>query len=341
MISFQKSLTELDRAYSVERAALECYWSAIRSAEQYLVEVDPAETKATRAELCEVLAIAENSASPDQLLDTRGRLRASLRDYQDRTHSKIARLRADLQSAVAAMQSAADSIVAQEGDHRARLGREIAHLKVSATFADLNQIRTAVLASAHGIEVCVERLQCENQLAIAQLSDEIRSLHEQIEEAGKMVTLDPSTGLFNHEQIELRVEVAASSGITKSLCLIYIRVRNYKLLCHQLGRAAAETALAALSGRVRGIFGPKEQIGRWSDDELLILAQSDPVEALARSKRAAASTPGEYAIHVDGALRKITVQTQILFVERRNGETARDLLRRVDEFALVPQTPDR
>jgi GGDEF domain-containing protein len=339
MISFQKSLQELDRISSLEHAALECYWSAIRSAEQYLVEVEPAECLTTRSQLAEVLAIAENLPSPEQLLDTRGRLRASLREYQERAHAHIARLRGDLNSAIAAMQSVADSITAQEGDHGAHLAKEIKRLKESAALDDIQKIRYGVLASAQGIESCVERIQRENQLAIARLSDEIRALQEQVETSGRLIQLDPSTGLLNHQQMELRVEVAASDGITQSLCLVYIAVRNYKLLCHQSGHAFADAALAALAARVRGVFGPEAHIGRWSDDEILVLAHGDPAGVLARSKRASANTSGSYPIQTDGQLRNATLQTQVLFLERRTGESAANILRRIDDFAMTPPAP--
>jgi len=105
MISLQKSLSEFDKMRSLERAALECYCSAIRTAEQYLVEVNTADARDTRTQLHDVLDAAERSTSPEPLTGTRSRFRALLRDYQERAQAQIARLRDDLESALTAMQS--------------------------------------------------------------------------------------------------------------------------------------------------------------------------------------------------------------------------------------------
>jgi len=335
MISLQKSLSEFDKIRGLERASIECYYAAIQSAEQYLVEVEAPDARETRKQLHEVLSTAEQCHAPEPLLETRGRLRAVLRDYQDRAQKQIGRLRGDLQSALAAMQDFADSIQSQGGDHQGQIVRELDRLKKTvATSEDIVEIRAGVVAAAQGIEACVEKMQRESQVVIAQLSDEIRVLQERIESVGKLITLDPATGLLNREQTELRVEIAASSETKQSLCLIYIAVRNYKLLCHQSGRAFAESAMSALGGRLRGIFGAESAIGRWSDDEVLVLLQGDPVLALSLSKMAALQIAGPYPVHSDTIVRTATLQTQVLFLERRTGESAKEVLRRIDAFAL-------
>lgn len=337
MISLKKSLNDFDRSRVLERTAIECYCSALQCAESYLVEVDPPDTRETRSQLREVLTAVERTSDPEVLVDTRGRLRGVLRDYQERAHSQISRLRSDLESALVAMQGVADSMSAQNGDHREQLTHELMRLKATTGLQDISRIRAGVLSAVQGIETCVERMQYENQLVIAQLADEIRVLHDRVDAVGRLATLDPATGLLNRAQTETRLAVAASSETAQPLCLIYIAVRNYKLVCHESGRVVVEAVMSALAGRVRSIFGDGAQVGRWSDDEIVVLALGDPATALHLSKKAASQTAGNYPVPIPGHLRNVILQTEVLFLERRTGESASEILRRIDDFAMGPQ----
>ncbi|MEO8026650.1 MAG: GGDEF domain-containing protein [Bryobacteraceae bacterium] len=334
MISLSKSINEFDRIRNLERIAIDCYCSALQSAEHYLVVVDSTDAESTRDRLREIQGTAERSTDPVSLNESRGQFRGVLRDYQQRAHGQIGRLRSDLESALVAMQSVADSMAARDDDHQGQISRELIRLRAVTAFQDLPKMRDGVAAAVQGIESCVERMQRENQLIVAQLCDEIRVLHARVDAVSKIATLDPATGLLNRQQMELCIESAASPDSTKPVCLVYTAVRNFKLLCHQSGRQTVDVAMAALGARLRNIFGSEFQISRWSDDEVLALVPGDPARAMSLSKQAALQTPGTYPIQVLGQLRTVTLKTQVTFLERRTGESAREILHRVDQFAL-------
>ncbi len=323
---------------NVERTAVESYCAALQTAESYLVEVDPADAEQTRAAVREVCATVERSADSAALQDSSSRFRAVLRDYQQRAHEQIHRLRGDLESALVAMQGVADSLSARDSDHREKLSHELVRLRATSGLQDVTKIRAGILSTVQGIETCVNRMERENQLVIAQLCDEIRVLHERVESVSKQSSLDPITGLFNRHQTEVHIETVASHNSVQPVSLVYLAVRNYKLLCHQSGREVVEAAMAALGARARGIFGEDAHLGRWSDDELLVVLRGDPAHALSLSKKAATQTPGAYPVQVAGHLRQPSLKTQIMFLERRTGESAREILRRIDSFALGPQS---
>ena len=96
MISIRKSTEELDHLVELHAAASECYQLALRSVAQYAIELDPAETEEFRGNLETIEAQWRKADRAEGLRAAQASLRGELREYRDRVHRRLNRLRREI-----------------------------------------------------------------------------------------------------------------------------------------------------------------------------------------------------------------------------------------------------
>ncbi len=204
MISLRKTVTELDRLEELHRTAVTCYSQALRSTEQNAIELDAAQTAHFRSQLQALRDQLRADAGPRDLELVQTSFETELKAYHDKTGEMVQRLRREVQAAAAALESFAGSISESEINLESGLKRELSSLNQSANSGDIEKMRGAIHASTAKIAASVEQMRSSNQLAIAQLKDEIRLLHEEVQTARRSQTPDPSTE--SHQRMTGRME---------------------------------------------------------------------------------------------------------------------------------------
>ena len=276
MISLRKTATELDRLEELHRTALNCYSSALRSTEQNAIELDAAQTAHFRAQLQALRDQLRADAGRRELESVQASFDTELKNYRDKTGEQVQKLRREVQAAAAALDSFAGSISESEVNLESGLKRELNILSQSAEKDDLQAMRGVIRSSTTKIAASIQQMRSSNQLAIAQLKDEIRLLHQEVRSARGAQTADPAAE--SRQQITGRMQESINKNVAFSVLVVV--VRNLEGLQNCYSQAVIDSALRGFQARFENILPPATSVGRWAKDQFAAILTTAPGSAI-------------------------------------------------------------
>lgn len=331
MVSLFKTATEMDRLQESHRAAIESLTGAVASAAQYAVQINPAELEIFRSHLRALQEMVDLTTSVENLQCVKASFRGELRDYQQQVHEHLARMRQEVKSAGAAMQSFADGVVASGADHEEQLEQELQTLAAISKSEDLGKIRGGIHAATSNIAASLEKMRRSNQLVIAQLQDEIRSLHQEMHAERRVQCTDRASGAWNHQKIADRIEELFQQD--EHFCFLLIRVCYLKQLEQRHSRNVIEGMLKAVLMRLHHLVGADSMVGRWSPEEFAAILPIAPPDAMALSREVTQKLSGDYSVQENGLSQTVALRVKPGIVERRGGVVSDSFLRRVEQLS--------
>ncbi len=276
MISLRKTSTELERLETLHRTAIRCYSEALRSTEQNAIELDTAQAAHFRAQLQALRDQLRADAAPGELEGVQSSFDTELKEYRDKTRSQVQRLRQEVRAAAAAVESFAGSIGESEINLESGLKRELNSLKQSALSDDLQEIRGAIHASTAKIAASVEQMRSSNQLAIAQLKDEIRLLHQEVQAGRRSQTPDPAS--HGRQRINGRMEEFIQKNTPFSVLLVVVRNLEGLENCYPANVIAS--ALRGFQSRFQNLVPGSAIVDRWAKDQFAAILSGAPGHAI-------------------------------------------------------------
>jgi GGDEF domain-containing protein len=277
MISLRKSVTELDRLEELHRTALNCYSQALRSTEQNAIELDTSEAGHFRSQLQALRDQLRADAGSRELESVQNSFDAELKEYGVKTREQVQKLRREVQAAAAAVESFAGSISESEVNLESGIKRELSSLNQSAERDDIQVLRGAIHASTTKIATSIQQMRSSNQLAIAQLKDEIRLLHQQVQAARRSQTPDPSAE--SRQRITGRIDEFIKKD--KPFSVLLIVVRNLDGLQNCYSASVIDSAVRGFQARFENILPSSAIVGRWAKDQfaaILSKASGDAID---------------------------------------------------------------
>lgn len=305
MISIRKTADELERLEQLTKTVVKVYDHAIWSSAQYAVELDSAAVNELRQHLHGLRDRVSQAASLEDWNLIQASFRGEIREFRDKTNQQLARLRSEIAGAASAMQAFADSVATSGAHHEENLQRALGELSRIAEVENLDEARSISAGATATISESIERMQKLHKLAIAQLRDEIRLLHDQVEMERRAAFVDQATGVWNRQKME-----AIISGHTERnepFSLLIVRVRNLRRLERHHSRSVIENSLRALSQRLTAMLEENTAVGRWENDSFGVLLQVEPAAALRISRETAMRLSGTYAIQEEGVAQNIAL----------------------------------
>jgi GGDEF domain-containing protein len=315
----------------LQRVTLDCYALAIASAAQYAVEVDPAETAQFRERLRSLEKLLQTPPNPGAVQAVGASFRGELREYRDQAQERIARLRREMLSAAEAMKVFADGVATNGAGHEKELEEELHDLTILARSEDLRKIREGIQAATQGLAASFDKMRRGNQLVIAQLQDEIRLLHQEMQAERRSLLTDSASGAWNRQKISGRMDELLR--LDEPFCLLLIRIRNLKQLDIRHSRNALEGALKAVFKRLQSMTGEEATIGRWSEEEFAIILPIEPPDAMALSREAARKLSGDYTVQENGLAKSVAFQVTAGIDDRRAGADPAKFLHKVEQLS--------
>ncbi|HTW67034.1 MAG TPA: diguanylate cyclase [Bryobacteraceae bacterium] len=273
MISLRKTATELDRLEEFHRTAVNCYSQALHSSGQYAVELDAAEAARFREQLEALRDKLQAEADARQLEAVHSSFEAELKEYGDKTRAQIQRLRKDIEAAAAAVETFAGSVNESEVQLESGLKRELQTLKKSAASEDIREMRGAIESAAAKIGASVEQMRASNQLAIAQLKDEIRLLHQEVRTARAQA--DPA---IENRQVDRKIDELIRKNTPFSVLLVV--VRNFDGLKNCFSAIVIASAVRNFQARFESILPSGAMVGRWGKDQFAAVLGTPPANAM-------------------------------------------------------------
>jgi len=208
LISTGHPVTELERMETLLRTVAAGYRSAIRSTAQYAIEIDSLDAQLFRQHIEALEEQLGAAVAGEHWEALQASFRDELRAYRDKAAAQLGRMRAEIKAATDAMLIFAESVASNGSDHQEQLEQELLQLQSVISAENLSQIR-AVIGSAVGvITASVGKMQSGHKLVIAQLRDEMRLLHKQIDTERRTLYTDRATGSGTARSSILRLRIS-------------------------------------------------------------------------------------------------------------------------------------
>src|SRR5215469_7068055 len=228
LLSIVKAVNQLDKLEAMHRAALDSYSEVLRATAEYPVQVDAMEAHMYQQHIQALRQMLENVLRSEDFQTIPTSFLGELRDYRDKVNDWLDRTRGELKAAAEAMHTLSDRVAANGNSHETRLKEELEKLTSVARTADLAAIRAAIHQAAARIAASCEQMREANQFMIAQLRDEIQTLHREMDTARRTMYTDRATGVWNRQKMDSRFQELLESG--DGFAAIVIWVGNLKRL---------------------------------------------------------------------------------------------------------------
>ena len=317
LISIRKATDDLDKLAETINTVKAAYVHALRSTAQYSVEIDAEDSETFRDHLDVIVKQVETAKYPEDWLSLQASFRGELRNHRDRSLARLTKLRNEIKAAADAIELFAESVVSSGMDHKEGLDDALGKLDAVVREESIAKVRDALVDAKAQIGASVERMEREHHLMVAQLRDEIRSLHRQIEADRRAQFTDPATGVWNRQKLQEQMEQMLDHD--ESFCVLIVNIRNLRRLDQRYSRPIVEGGVSALLQRMTGMLGDDAMLGRWDEDVFAAILQIDPAAAIAISRQASQKLSGSYAVQDNGASRNIDLQAVAGVIERQRG----------------------
>ena len=158
------------------------------------------------------------------------------------------------------------------------------------------------------------------------LQDELRARNAQLE---RLVSTDLLTGLMNRSAVadHLRALVSRSQRHDTPLSVVLIDVDGIGEVNARHGHAAGDTVLRSVAERIGRELREEDAAGRWSGDEVLVVAPDTPADGVAPLVGRLRGAPGAAPVDVDGG---IAVSVSAGAATWQEGDDAEALVRRAE-----------
>ena len=299
MISLRKTADQLD-----------CYSQALRSTAQNVIELDQAEAARFRSHLEALRQRLQSGSSPRDMETIQNSFDAALKNYHDTATKQVEGLRREIKAAATAVESFAGSIYETEESVETGLKQELTRLKKAASGDDIQAIRGAIGASTARIAASIEQMRSATHLAIAQLKDEIRLLHQQVS-ASQPRRTDPSAE--SHRRIQARMDDFMHENTPFSVLLVV--VRNLEGLENCYSTQAIDNALRGFETRFENILPVSTVFGRWSRDQFAAILNTPPASAMDMSRDVVRKLSEPFFESKDGARQSLAFNPRAGVIE--------------------------
>lgn len=328
MISLRKTVNQMEQLDDFKRAAIECEALSIGAVKEYAVEVDAAQV----ADFRERLQVLKDRLKPDTTAEQLRQLIASfteeLREYSRTTNERIQRLRKDVQAASQAVEVFAENIATSSTGLDSEMKRELKRLEGASQSDNLSEVRGIIKTASAAIGSSFDRMQSANKMAIAQLKDEIRLLHQEVETTRKWNSVAQSLETSNQQ--EMFQKIGSLLRQKTAFSLILIAVRNLRGLesCHP--KPAIESALASMHVRFQNALPKGSATGRWMEAQFVASVIAEPAAAMQMSRELSKKLSGVYV--VEGA-RSVNLEVTAGVIDWKARSEPSSLRRRLEQLS--------
>jgi GGDEF domain-containing protein len=330
LLSLRKSVTDLDHLeeqrnqFEAQRIKIEAQRAqlqqtltrCVQATCQYAIELNPHDAIIFRENVDRIASVAAAEMTQTQCAQVASDFRGELREYHGKTQREADRLRSEMDSMVESMQGLIANVATSGSDHERVLHQEFNALEATAQKGDLTRLKVAIHHAAEtAIKSCGEiRRSCD--VVIAQLQDEIRNLHREVDHQRRAAMTDQATNIWNRAKLDNRVKDLVLLNEPFSVILIgvpdlvHVTRRDPRLI---------PGLLQAIAGRLQSMAkkgGEAGMAGRWSDEAFALIfnlpLSAIPMKIVDMEKTLSSA----YTVQIDGASIEVSIKAHITTVER-------------------------
>ena len=251
-------------------------------------------------------------------------LQLELRAYRESAEKKVASLRRDLASTADAMQEYVTRFTGHDENQERLLNSDLERLSMLRRMTNLTQVQAGLDIVRQSLAGTVEQIKAHNQAIIAQLRDEIRTLHKRLEGPERR---DAQSGtLVNRAPFERRIRAKVNSQEIFSLYLV--RITNWKEIFGVLEQEDAQTLVTNVADKLSKVLGPDTFSGRWYDGYFAAIIAVDKRKAMEGASDLAQQIAGAHST----GRGSVAIRVRVAVVDYIPGQDADQTLKRVEQL---------
>jgi GGDEF domain-containing protein len=209
----------------------------------------------------------------------------------------------------------------------------VKQLEELAATDDIERIRCGIESTTGAIIRTYGELRRSHQLVVTQLQDEIRTLHQAMDNERSRMDRDHVSGAWNRQKLNERIERLLQQN--DSFCVLLVSARNLRRLERQHSSAVMTDALRTLVQQFDGILGGEAMIGRWSEDVFSAILDMDPSSAMALSTEINRKLSMSFPVWTSGVAQMLTIETSTGIVDRRRDSDPSKFYRKLEQMAAA------
>jgi diguanylate cyclase (GGDEF)-like protein len=339
MISWKKSLNQLETLERLHGAALGSYIAALRSNVRHAVPAGQRCTEQHQIALTNLRKHVENDPSEDVLTHSAEALDEELKAYSEKVGDHYRRRERDIRAILELLRDAAKTIQHRNTGQTDKF-LEFAHqLESISELDDLGQMRRRLAYDVRTLREYVHQVSAEGAATAKSLEDQLATFQRRLHEAEEIAATDDLTGLANRREAERRLDMKIREGGT--FCIIFFDLNRFKLVNDRFGHQVGDEVLRAFAKRLIPRVRVGDTAARWGGDEFVVVVNCDLRNAIARAKEIAGYVCGVYSLNVCGMDCKVNVTASFGVAEYRTGESRADLFRRADALLYAEKEVSR
>jgi len=306
LISIRKTTNELERLEEFGQSAVACYSEAIGLTDRYAIEFNSERVAHFREQLQTLSRQLRSAASPQQLKSVQLSFDTEVKEFQRRVRDHLDQLRREVAAAEGAIAAFSTSFNQSGSELEAGVKRDLEQLNKVAASDDIHQIRGAIQKVTAKITADVGKMRSSNQLAIAQLKDEIRLLHQGVQgmqRSGRGASGEQTPA---RQHLNCRMEELARRGRPFSVLLAVIKNLEGLHNCH--APKVIESGLNTLKARFENKLPGSATVARWNKDQFAAVLDIERVVAIATSRDIMQTLSKPIVEEADGALHTLVFE---------------------------------
>jgi len=267
-------------------------------------------------------------AAPEEVAETGKQVEAELAKWGESASRYFQQTAHDVKDIMMMVAGTTQAI----GDRDQRFAREFrefaGQLAAIGNLGDLTKIRQSLGKSAHQLKSCVEKMVREGEQSISQVRAELSVYQTRLDEAQRVATQDPVTGVANRYKAEIQIGLRIENSRTFSIAMFDLD--NFKQINDLYGHPAGDELLRQFATELRSFFRSSDIVSRWGGDEFLAIVECNAEEVRERIDPIRKWVCGDYPIQIGGETRKVSVDASVGVASWNPGDTPVELVARAD-----------
>jgi diguanylate cyclase (GGDEF)-like protein len=326
MISIKKLIERAGE--EVLQASLDSYRSVLNAIGESGVQACPQVGNTLRQNLLHLQAALSAESTPDLLHQTGQKVEAEIAQWGCGAADYFKQRAGEVKEVMMILANTAELTGERDRRYSRQFQEFTGRLQAMSDLHDLVLIRDSLVKSAIDLRSCTEAMAEESQKSVARLRADVMVYQARLDDAERLASQDPLTGLDNRRRVESAIEYRI--GRKKAFSVLLLDLNGFKQLNDTCGHLAADDLLKQFSAELKSGFRHTDVVGRFGGDEFIIVLDAGLQDANMHIERISRWVFGDYTIRVGDTSRKVAVSAAIGAAEWQAGDSLRTLLDRAD-----------
>jgi len=310
------------------RSALESYRAALIDVGEAGARAYPPSGENLRQSLLKLHENLLTTVTPDAFAQAKQQFGQELKTWGDSASYYYQESADDIKNLLLQVAKAAGEV----GDRDQKYGEHFqtlaGRLQGAAKLENVSAMRQSLTSSAVELLNGVSKMTEDGKRTVELLRAQISIYEERVEEAERLASVDPLTGIGNRRHLERQLDRRVASRTP--FFMIYLDLNEFKRINDTLGHLAGDEILKQFAGELGHSLRSTDALARLGGDEFVAVIDGAVGDVADRIEGIKKLVNGLYTLSTETGKRKVSVAAAVGISVWKAGNTAQDLLRDAD-----------